>query len=45
MIYYKVRLKYEIKEGIDETKLIRFWNKADKTFLGGKTYKLFILKF
>lgn len=43
MIYYKVRLKYEIKEGIDETKLIRFWNKADKTFLGGKTYKLFIL--
>lgn len=43
MIYYKVKLKYEIVEETDEAKLIRFWRRADGISFVGKTYLLFII--
>lgn len=43
MIYYKVKLKYEIAEETDEARLIRFWRRADGDCFVGKTYSLFII--
>ncbi len=43
MIYYKVKLKYEIADETDEARLIRFWRRADGDCFVGKTYSLFII--
>ena len=44
MIYYKIKCKYTVTEETDEAKLMRFWRKADSSYIGGKIYKLFILE-
>lgn len=42
MVYYKVKCNYCVADGIEETKLKRFWNRAERDYLGGNSYKLFI---
>lgn len=44
IIYYKIKCKYTVTEEADEAKLMRFWRKADSTYIGGKIYRLFILE-
>ena len=43
MIYYKVKFKYTVTEETDEAKLMRFWRKADSSYVGGQIFRVIIL--
>ena len=43
MVYYKVKCNYRVADGADEAKLMQFWNSAVRGYVGGRSYKLFIL--
>ena len=43
MVYYKVKCSFRIADGADEAMLMRFWSRADREYVGGSAYKLFIL--
>ena len=43
MIYYKIKCKYTVTEETDEAKLMRFWRKADSSYVGGQIFRVIIL--
>jgi Holliday junction resolvasome RuvABC ATP-dependent DNA helicase subunit len=43
MIYYKVKCKYTMDEKTDITQAERFWNSIHRGYIGGESYKLFII--
>ena len=43
MIYYKVKCKYTMDEKTDITQAERFWNSLHRGYIGGESYKLFII--
>ena len=43
MIYYKIKCKYTVTEEADEAKLMRFWRKADSSYVGGQIFRVIIL--
>ena len=43
MINYKVKFKYTVTEETDEAKLMRFWRKADSSYVGGQIFRVIIL--
>ena len=40
MIYYKIKCKYTVTEETDEAKLMRFWRKADSSYVGGQIFRV-----
>lgn len=43
MIYYKVKCKYTMDEKTDTAQAERFWNSIHRGYIGGESYKLFII--
>lgn len=43
MIYYKIKCKYTMDEKTDITQAERFWNSIHRGYIGGESYKLFII--
>ena len=43
MIYYKIKCKYTMDEKTDKNEAERFWNSFRRGYIGGESYKLFLI--